>query len=331
MAHYRQFFVVVAVLAVSIAAVPAQDDHATAKRKRIQKLLRADPAAALRLATIQGKYRMLLRQIRVDEPGAELILDKGYQDLATYGGHHHLPPGYWVYVRPYWFIWRDKGDVRLPKRQWGTEQLTGPPDAAPGKDDPRAWASKLANNTGSEWVMVECQGPVKLTAIHIHETFNPGAVTRVSIFKPDGDEQVVWKSKKPGPTGKPSRVLKVEPPLGFEVARVKIYLDTSAVNGWNEIDAVALVDEKGNEHWAVAAMASTTWASSEGAVPVVPAPAALPLPVVRVPAVQPASPETRKLAKKVEELAAENAALKKRLEMLEKLVDELRRERRRER
>ena len=47
----------------------------------------------------------------------------------------------------------------------------------------------------------------------------------------------------------------------FKTNRVKIYLDSPSVPGWNEIDAVGLRDKAKKTHWAVAADASTTYAA----------------------------------------------------------------------
>ena len=46
----------------------------------------------------------------------------------------------------------------------------------------------------------------------------------------------------------------------FDLSRIRIYLDSPKVPGWNEIDAVGLVDEKGTTHWAASARASSTYA-----------------------------------------------------------------------
>ena len=46
----------------------------------------------------------------------------------------------------------------------------------------------------------------------------------------------------------------------LEIGRVRIELDSPGVNGWNEIDAVGLLDESGVTHWATSATASSTYA-----------------------------------------------------------------------
>lgn len=70
-------------------------------------LTREPSPAAMRAATREGKYADLLKVLEV--PG----------DLPTYGDFHDwgwwggtswagqtVPPGYWVYVYPHWFVFK---------------------------------------------------------------------------------------------------------------------------------------------------------------------------------------------------------------------------------
>ena len=154
----QQLGVLVVILPVFAVASKAQQGTATQKaahQRQLAAKLKSDPVAPLRMANLSGKYRMLLRQIKVNEPGKDLIVDRGFGKKRTYKGHKNLPAGHWVYVRPYWFIWRDTGAARLPKRRWGPEQMIGRPDARPGSDAPAAWASKAQNRAATEWVILE--------------------------------------------------------------------------------------------------------------------------------------------------------------------------------
>jgi hypothetical protein len=49
----------------------------------------------------------------------------------------------------------------------------------------------------------------------------------------------------------------------FKTKRVKVYIDSPSVAGWNEIDAVGLRDADGKTHWAAKAEASTTFAQPQ--------------------------------------------------------------------
>ena len=113
-----------------------------------------------------------------------------------YAGFTGLPAGHWVYVYPYWYIWRDLADKPAPKRGWGPEQATGPPDTPAAGDFTSAWAS-LTPDGQDEWLLLEYAEPILPAAVLVHETYNPGALMRVTAFKLDGEEVEVWKGKDP--------------------------------------------------------------------------------------------------------------------------------------
>jgi hypothetical protein len=56
-----------------------------------------------------GKYKHLLRVLLLpgDQASYNQFTDFGYWSGTAYGGATDLPLGYWVYVYPRWFIWRD--------------------------------------------------------------------------------------------------------------------------------------------------------------------------------------------------------------------------------
>jgi hypothetical protein len=215
----------------------------------------------LERARHDGKYRLLLRQIKVDkdEKTYGAFRDLGYRNRRTYAGHTDLPRGWWVYAYPYWYIWRDLASVERPKRAWGPEQATGEPDTTMAGDIQTAWASQTPDGQ-DEWLMLEYDKPVVPTAVLVHETYNPGALVRVTVFKLDGTEVEVWKGADPTAAGTDKGVSEIPVKVNFKVARVKIYLDSRSVAGWNEIDAVGLRDQAKKMHWAVAAHASSTYA-----------------------------------------------------------------------
>ena len=91
--------------------------------------------------------------------------------------------------------------------------------------------------------------------INIHETYNPGAVSKVSAILPDGREKVIWEGTETAETGIVERALKVPP--GIRSDQIRIELDTARVPGWNEIDAVELVGRDGSRQWAAESTASS--------------------------------------------------------------------------
>ncbi|MHC4213405.1 MAG: LamG domain-containing protein [Planctomycetota bacterium] len=147
-------------------------------------------------------------------------------------------------------------------RQWGPEQATGAPDTHSAGDIPTAWAS-LTPDGQDEWLVLEYEEAIIPRRIDIHETFNPGAVSRVTVFSQGTKirkEVEVWKGEDPTPQGSGRGVSQIPVNIDFKTKEVKIYLDSHKVNGWNEIDAIALVDESENIQWAKSATASSTYA-----------------------------------------------------------------------
>jgi hypothetical protein len=209
-----------------------------------------------------GKYAMLLRQIKVpgDYSKYKHYRDLGSREVTSYAGYDELPAGYWVYVYPYWYIWRDQVKMPIAKRNWGPEQATGAPDTWPQQGDiVTAWASKTPDGQ-QEWLLLEYARPVVPSEVHIYETFNPGAVVRVTAFTLGGEEVEAWKGQDPTAAGSGKGISKIRLKVKFKTNRIKVYLDSPAVQGWNEIDAVGLVDQKGKNQWATAAEASSTFA-----------------------------------------------------------------------
>lgn len=226
---------------------------------------------ALKQARMNGKYAMLLRQIQAPKDAEKFkdVHDFGYRNLREYAGHADLPAGYWVYVFPYWYIWRDLTEQQKNRRDWGPEQATGQPDTQQFGDERTAWASR-SEDAQDEWLLLEYDEPIMPTAVLVHETYNPGALVKVSVFKLDGTEVEVWKGKDPTGAGTGGGVSEVAVKPNFKTNRVKIYLASKDVAGWNEIDAVGLKDKDEKMHWATAAEASSTYAQQPWVAPETP-------------------------------------------------------------
>jgi hypothetical protein len=220
---------------------------------------------ALAKARVDGKYEMLLRQFRatgdLTEHGS--FHDLGPRTVKEHAGLSDLPEGHWVYVYPCWYIWRDLTSAPRPRRPYGPEQATGPPDTPNPGDHGTAWASRTPDGQ-DEWLLLEYAEPLVPTAVLVHENYCPGSLNRVTVFNLAGEEVDVWKGKDPTPVGSPRGVSEVPFKVRFKTNRVKIYLDSRNVLGFNEIDAVGLRDAEGKTHWATAAEASSTYAQPQG-------------------------------------------------------------------
>lgn len=147
----------------------------------------------------------------------------------------------------------------VPKRGWGPEQLLGPPDTHRMGDQITAWASSSQDGQ-EEWLMLEYAQPVQAREILVYETYNPGALTKITAIK-NGEEILLWEGKDPVKTVDGVGVAKVAVETDEPIQQIKLYLNSTEVAGWNEIDAVGVVDADGKKHWATRAAASSTYSN----------------------------------------------------------------------
>jgi hypothetical protein len=219
----------------------------------------------------KGHYQHLLRTIEVAKDREQYgdFYDFGYWSGTSYVGNENLPPGYWVYLAPNWYIFRDAatgspGNPRTP-RAWGPEQATGAPDTWPNAGDlTTAWASATPDGQ-REWLELTYDAPIRPAAVLVYETYNPGAVDRVTGYDPNGREVELWSGADPKPPGSEKGISVIPLHPDFDVSRIRVYFDSPKVPGWNELDAVGLLDATGKTHWATAATASSTYADRGGA------------------------------------------------------------------
>ena len=149
-------------------------------------------------------------------------------------------------------------DGQLLQRNWGPEQVVGPPDTHAAGDIPTAWAPLSSQGGRDEWLQVNYDRAVDISEIRVRETHHPGAIARLAAVLPDGQEVVIWEGATP-PTEAPTDT-GFAAPAGLQAQSVKIYLDRTRAPGWNEIDAVELVARDGTRQWASSAAASTSYA-----------------------------------------------------------------------
>ncbi len=118
-----------------------------------------------------------------------------------------------------------------------------------------------------EWLELTYRRRVAAMGVNVYETLNPGAVCRVTYYDTSGEEQVAWEGDDPTPVDAKFKLSpsKIRFGRAVETDRVRIYLDSPRVKGWNEIDAVGLIEALSEgfpeqEHWALDAKASSTFA-----------------------------------------------------------------------
>ncbi len=129
---------------------------------------------------------------------------------------------------------------------WGAIQILGEPDVYPLYGDfPTAWAPSTPNGP-REWIELSFTDPEPITEVWIYETLKPGTVDSVYARNPvSGSWELLW-SGTAFPAPLEARIQKIEfPETPFSVSEIRIALNTAAVSYWNEIDAVAIISDRG--------------------------------------------------------------------------------------
>ena len=124
--------------------------------------------------------------------------------------------------------------------QWSAQQVLGPPDVYPQSgDQPKAWASREAD-AGPEFIEVGFAQPHRIHQLQVYETYNPGAISRVELVTSSGRHIDI--SRAPAADGTTANVRKLEFACTSEpIVSARITLDSAAVAGWNELDAIGAV------------------------------------------------------------------------------------------
>ena len=147
---------------------------------------------------------------------------------------------------------------QILQRSWGPEQMVGPPNTTEAGDYATAWAPKTSRGAGEEWIHLGFDNAVEVAQVNVRETYNPGAISRISAVLPNGQETLLWEGVEPASQAPVNMSFSL--PAGVQANQVKVYLDRRRVPGWNEIDAVELVGRDGSRQWATSAMASSSYA-----------------------------------------------------------------------
>jgi hypothetical protein len=100
---------------------------------------------------------------------------------------------------------------------------------------------------------------VGVDSIRVMESHNPGAISKVAVIRPDGGEETVWEGNLADSARNELLQSDFKVPRYVQGQKVRVYVDTGRVPGWNEIDAVQLVGKDGTQQWAVGSTASSSY------------------------------------------------------------------------
>jgi len=151
---------------------------------------------------------------------------------------------------------------------YSPEQLLGPPDSQAGASSQNAWCS-LEPDSGFEWVEAHFEARDTPRAVLVRETSAPGAVVQIEAEDGAGQYKVIWAGE-PNPLRRPGDFVVQLSQDAFPTRALRLTLDSAAVPGWNEIDAIGLITGSGI-HWAASASASSVWGGGQQEVFATPA------------------------------------------------------------
>ena len=125
---------------------------------------------------------------------------------------------------------------------WNAMQATGEPNTVECGDHVTAWAS--SDSATVEWIELIYAEAVFPTEINIHQSYNPNQVSKVELLDTAGNYHVVYEAAPAWQDLCPF-VLKITvDDADYQVLSIRITIDQTVVQSWNEIDAVELVGKK---------------------------------------------------------------------------------------
>jgi len=140
------------------------------------------------------------------------------------------------------------------KKEKAAYQILGKPNVLPtGGAAYTAWAVKQKDGKEADdnaFIRVGFNNPARIQQVAIAESFNPGAITKVTVFG-DKKETLVVYDKPAQNLGIKCRMMNIilAQPTDFYVTEVEIKIDPNAIIGVNELDAVGVSEDKDSIRW----------------------------------------------------------------------------------
>jgi outer membrane protein OmpA-like peptidoglycan-associated protein len=131
-------------------------------------------------------------------------------------------------------------------KPYGAQQVLGKPNKLPAHgESPCAWRTATANNSRGEWIKVTFNRRISVQTIVVAESWNPGAVAKIKLYDEAGKEYTVYHNPTPKPIPQKAQMLVHHiAPTPYKVAALRLELQTAAVPGFNQIDAIGIAENK---------------------------------------------------------------------------------------
>jgi hypothetical protein len=131
--------------------------------------------------------------------------------------------------------------TQYSETSWSAQQVLGPPDVFPAYGDlAKAWASRGADDR-DEWIEVGFDRPSSISGVEVFETFNPGAIDHVELITARGHRIETPITALASGGGVSERHHFGVRCTAEPIVSVRVHLNSVAVAGWNEIDAIGVL------------------------------------------------------------------------------------------
>jgi speckle-type POZ protein len=130
---------------------------------------------------------------------------------------------------------------------WSASQALKPENVYPAyNDNSKAWAS-LNEDDPREFLELGFDTIQTVRTVEIFETYNPGAIDTVFLRDSSSKKWIKIYSKPAATLEKKSRIFTIQMiETSFFADAIRIAINSKAVSGWNEIDAVAITGQRKN-------------------------------------------------------------------------------------
>ncbi|RYU78405.1 OmpA family protein [Hymenobacter persicinus] len=128
------------------------------------------------------------------------------------------------------------------KEAFSPEKVLGEPNALPlGQINNDAWIPKKEGS--NEFIEVRFGKSLIAKQVTVVENFNPGSVTKIELVDTRGNKHQIYENTSPGPIPEQFRSLQATFAAGtYRTIGVIVTMNTKAVNGVNQIDAIGIAD-----------------------------------------------------------------------------------------
>ncbi|MBD2713617.1 OmpA family protein [Microvirga sp. STR05] len=128
------------------------------------------------------------------------------------------------------------------KEAFSPEKVLGEPNAQPlGQVSNEAWIPRKEGS--DEFIEVRFGKSLVAKQVTVVENFNPGSVVKIELVDTRGQKHQVYENTSPGPIPEQFRSLQVTfSPATYRTIGVLVTMNTKAVNGVNQIDAIGIAD-----------------------------------------------------------------------------------------